>query len=594
MQPQLTFFATTTAGILALIFGAKLKIPSIFFLLTFGILLGPQMLGWVQPQLLQSNLPPLVSLMVALILFEGGSSLKFSQLREVSRSVRNLLTVGVAVTLLLTAWAAHLIAGMGWDKAVLFGAIMTVSGPTVVLPILRRLRVQENLHNILKWEAILIDPLGVVLTVVIFEFLVLGHGSPLFSVGLFVSRIMTGAVLGLAAGWLMVFGLTQPRMLRTEGEELGGLYVLGLTLFFFGISEMIFSESGLVTVTVAGIYFGNQKFPFQDKIDHFKDQVVLFALSVLFILLAASVPVRQAAPLWREGLILLLVMIFVIRPLAVLASTWGDTKLQRRERLFLAALAPRGIVSATLASLFSLAFEERMMTGRGIFLPLSFMVITGTILFYTIISPLVSRLLKVREGNLRGVIIVGAGRNGLEAARILMHKGFNVRLIDTSDFRCSKARKAGFTCFEGSGFDTDFLESLDIKGVGTLLAMTPNHEVNVLCCQVFTRYVGRKGVFRLWDPSDTWQTVSASTYDESWGRPLGVPQEALPASAPLLNEVAGSLESVFLDTALKVEPGPGLQKMGGSPVLAFMADTLILPFPGSLLPAGAEVYFMKA
>ncbi|MBP9865240.1 MAG: sodium:proton antiporter, partial [Candidatus Omnitrophica bacterium] len=381
-QPLLTIIGTIAAGIFSLILANKARLPSILFFLTSGILLGPSFANLIQPGVFSTNFPQYISILVALILFEGGMSLKTSQLKEISRPLRGLLTLGVMVTIVLISVFTHFLTQMSWSKSILFGAVMVVTGPTVVIPILHRVRVKENLHNILKWESILIDSIGVILAVVLFEILV-SHGGGLGEALLmFIGRFCLGGFLGLLCGFLMVTALRDKKLLLLEGDELGGLFVLSMVLLFFGLSEMILPESGLVSATVAGLYFGNQKFPQKEEISRFKQQITLFALSGLFILLSANVPVGKIKTVYFEGSLLLCFMIFVVRPISVFLSTQGDSRLQFKDKFFLSFMAPRGIVSASLASLFAIQFEERALTGRGVFLPLAFFVITGSIVFY--------------------------------------------------------------------------------------------------------------------------------------------------------------------------------------------------------------------
>jgi len=519
-QPLATIVVTISAGVLSLILASKTKFPSILFFLAFGIFLGPRFANLIQPKILGASFPQVVSIMVALILFEGGISLKFSQFREISSIVRNLLTVGMLTTLAGIACAVHFVSGMSLTKSILFGAVMTISGPTVVIPILRRIRLKEKLHNILKWEAILIDPLGAVTAVVLFELLLSEKVGILTGLLLFTGRIGLGILMGILTGLAIAYALRHRWLLRLETEELGGLFVVGTNLLFYGISEWIAPHSGLVTATVAGIFIGNQKFPFQEQIFHFKKQVTLFALSVLFILLASKIPVEAIPNILREGIIIFLILVFVIRPLSVFLSTFRQPDFSWQEKIFISFLAPRGIVCASLASVFAIAFERKALTGRGIFLPLAFLIISGTIIFYALLSELLARILRAKEEARRGILIVGANRIGLLFAEELRKKNFQVQFVDTNPKNCQLAREKGFRVFEGSGFDKEFLESLDLKGIGKMLAMTFNHEVNVLCCQTFSGYLGRNAVYRLWDKTDSWDSVTAPTYDESWGKPL--------------------------------------------------------------------------
>jgi NhaP-type Na+/H+ or K+/H+ antiporter len=593
-QPLTTIVVTVAAGIFALVIGEKTRLPSIIFFLAFGLLLGPEGANLVQPGVFRADFPDYIELLVALILFEGGASLRFSQFREISGVVRNLLTLGLASTLISVTLLAHLLAGLSWTQSILLASIMVVTGPTVVQPILRRVRIKDNLHNVLKWEAILIDPLGVVIAVVLFEILLVKDVSLARGALLLVSRIAAGIILGLAAGWLMLLGLSKTWLVRLEGEELGGLYVLGLNLLFFGIAEWMFPESGLVCATVAGILIGNRRFAFKDQILHFKLQITLFALSILFILIASNLPLRETRAIIPQGLALLLGIILIARPLSILVSTGAERGLTIRDKVFLAGFAPRGIVSASLASLFDIAFREQAMTETSGFLPLTFFLIAGTIVFYAFSSGAAARLLGVKEGARTGVLVVGANSLGLSMAKELRARGCSVTVVDTNPFLCERARQAGLAVHEGSGFDRDFIESLDLRGVAQAVAMTANHEVNVLCCQNLARQFGRHMVFRLWGKGDQWGVVSSMAYDRSWGRPLVTGNGD--REPGLVGELTSERLGIYvtrIPSALRVTPTTLAENGIHCPLFAWNPGRVVFPVPNVLLPAGSEIIALR-
>ncbi|OVE77940.1 hypothetical protein BVX98_01695 [bacterium F11] len=521
-QPFGTILLPLVGGVLCLILGRKTRIPSILFLLIFGIGFGPEFANIIQPSAIESILNPTISLLIALVLFEGGASLKVDQFREISSVLRSLLTVGVLTTLITVALAAYFIGNLSLGKSFLFGSIMIVTGPTVIVPILRRVRVRSHLHNILKWEAILVDPLGVILSVVLFELLHLPQMKIWEGLQAFGFRILIGVLLGLIAGWIMKMGLTKKWLLRFESEELGGLFILGMNLFFYGLSEILLPHSGLVVATVAGIYLGNQSFSSKDQVFHFATQITLFALSILFILISSHIPVSSLHKYLEQGLLILAVMIFVSRPLTVFSSTRKEKGMPLSEKLFLSSLAPRGIVSASLATLFALSFSESGILSAEQFLPLSFIVISGTIIFYSLFSLLMTRLPGVQEPPQKGILLVGANPFAIFLAKEIQKEDIPVTFIDTNPHFCQKARKNNFEAYQGSAVNADFIESLDLKGIGKMVALTSNHELNVLSCQTISRFIGKENVFRLWDKMDAWDRVISHEFDSVWGRPLVV------------------------------------------------------------------------
>ena len=594
MQPLATLVFTVAGGVLSLILSEKSRLPSILFLLVFGVLLGPEFANLIQPSIFRENFPEYIALMVALILFEGGASLHFRQFGDISGVLKNLLTIGVLVTLVGASLAAHWVSRLPWVESILFGSVMIVTGPTVVIPILQRIRIKENLHNILKWEAILVDPLGVVIAVVLFEFLLTEHIGVASGLFLFAARILLGIIMGLIAGRVIVLGLSKTWLLRLEGEELGGLFLLTVNLLFFGICEFILTHSGLVAATVAGIYVGNQKFTFQEQIFRFKNQITLFVLSVLFILLSSNIPVSATRQIAVEGAWLVVLILFVARPVAVFLSTLGESKLSWQEKCFLGVMAPRGIVSASLASLFAIAFEQRMMPGRSTFLPLAFFVIAGTIVVDAAISALLVRVLNIKEGKPNGIVILGANPLGFFLGEALTKFEKKVTFIDSSYSGCDKARKKGFAAFHGSGFDVDFLESLDMKGVGKMIAATSNHEANLLSCQAFARFLGKQSVFRLWDKTDSWQSVTSATYDLSRGKPflVGDPEKFD------LDQLRNKKQYQVLTKKSEIEQRVTLDLMAGGDadliLFAVIDGDIQLMVPNENLKSNADLVCLKA
>lgn len=586
-QPLATFLFLIIGGIFSLVLANRLHIPSILFFLLTGVFLGPEFAGLIQPKIFHANLSYYIALLVALILFEGGTSLRIAQYRRISRPLKKIILGGALVTLVGTSAATRWVTGMGWPESILFGAIMIVTGPTVVIPILQRLRIKQELHHLLKWEAILIDPIGVVLAVVIFEFLSL-KGATLFGSLLSLSgRVAVGVVFGLFGGWAMKMGLTKRWLLRFEGKELGGLYVLAVTMLSFGLAEAFLSHAGLFAATVAGIYLGNQQFASRDDVFHFDKQLTLFSLSILFVLLSSNVPISALRDHWVEGVALLGVLILVIRPASVFLSLAGDRQWNFREKMAIGLLAPRGIVSASLASLFSISFAVNGTMGHEAFLPLAFLLIVGTIVAYAVASPLMVKVLNVEEDVSRGIAIVGANALAFLFARELMKKGRTVKIIDTNPVACLKAADQGLEAYHGSGFDTEFLESLDLKGIGTMLALTPNHEVNILSCQAFSQYVKHTNLFRLWHPTDADDIVAGPSYDATWGQPLLTSREPGPGSLwALIDSGKFTVREVPVEEGTEALPGNLRLESIGYPLFAWSDPNLTFPAFRQKIPKG--------
>ena len=427
---------TTLAGILVLGIGAqwlawRLRIPSILLLLGSGFVVGPG-LGWIDPdRVFGSLLLPVVSLSVGLILFEGGLSLRFRELRKTWGSLVGLLTVGVLVTWGLSAVAAAQILGMPSSLALLSGAILVVTGPTVIGPLLRHIRPTGRVGPVAKWEGIVIDPIGATLAVLVYEGLDAirraEYGSATLNVleGLGITLLAGGLVGAFCAG-VLVFCLRRfwiPDYLQNPVALM--LVVIALTA-----ANALHREAGLLAVTVMGVILANQRVVPMDRISEFKESLTILLISALFILLSARVRVEDLTALGWRGLVFALVMLLVVRPLAVWAATIGS-QLTRAERLFLAWFAPRGIVAASVASVFAL----RLGDSGAVLVPATFLVIVATVAVYGLTAGPLARRLGLTPGDPQGLLIAGANGFARALASVLQREGFRVVLVDTRSSR---------------------------------------------------------------------------------------------------------------------------------------------------------------
>ncbi len=427
---------TTLAGILVLGIGAqwlawRLCIPSILLLLGSGFVVGPG-LGWIDPdRVFGSLLLPVVSLSVGLILFEGGLSLRFRELRKTWGSLVGLLTVGVLVTWGLSAVTAAQILGMPSSLALLSGAILVVTGPTVIGPLLRHIRPTGRVGPVAKWEGIVIDPIGATLAVLVYEGLDAirraEYGSATLNVleGLGITLLAGGLVGAFCAG-VLVFCLRRfwiPDYLQNPVALM--LVVIALTA-----ANALHHEAGLLAVTVMGVILANQRVVPMDRISEFKESLTILLISALFILLSARVRVEDLTALGWRGLVFALVMLLMVRPLAVWAATIGS-QLTRAERLFLAWFAPRGIVAASVASVFAL----RLGDSGAVLVPATFLVIVATVAVYGLTAGPLARRLGLTPGDPQGLLIAGANGFARALASVLQREGFRVVLVDTRSSR---------------------------------------------------------------------------------------------------------------------------------------------------------------
>jgi len=477
----------------------RLKLPSILFLLLTGIFAGPVM-GWLDPEaLLGDLLTPVVSIAVAIILYEGSLTLKLSEIRGHGDVVRKLVTVGVAITWFVATLAAHLV--LGWDiyLAALFGGIVTVSGPTVIMPLLRTIRPTRAVSSVLRWEGILVDPLGAILAVIVFDYIVVaqtaaGIGQVLVSLAIIV---LTGSILGITAGYS--FGVVLRR--HWVPDYLRDYMALASVLLVFGIAEMIHAESGLLAVTIMGIWQANMRGVDLEDILDFKESLAMVLVASLFILLAARIELGALLGLGVASLAILLTLQFIAGPARALVSSIGS-ELNWRERLYLGWIFPRGIVAAAVSALFALRLEEMGYAGAEDLVPLVFTIIIGTVVIQGLTGRVVARALGIADPDPTGVLIVGANALALTYGEALQKAGHNVLVASTGWDGISEARMKGLPVFYGSPVSSYADRHLNLLGLGNLLALSHRPGINELACVRFRYDFGRQAVFTVRQASE--------------------------------------------------------------------------------------------
>lgn len=483
------------AGIASQILAQRWKIPAIVILLAVGILLGPNFLGWVQPKLLEGGLPLLVKLSVAIILFEGSLSLRISNLRSNLAEVRNLITIGVLVTWFLTTLAAHFIAHLDWLLSILFGALLTVTGPTVVQPLLKRLSVSRKIKVILEGEAILVDPVGAILAVAVLDILLGLYGNAPVNFVSFLWSYFGRLFIGLVVGW--VFGWLLAHLLKISQFIVSDLYnltVLAGVWASFAVAESILSESGIMAAVVMGLVFQYQAVPDERQIRHFKETLTTLCISILFILLAANLKISQIlAEGWR-GVATVAFIMFVVRPIAVFIATWNSS-LNNREKLLIAWIGPRGIIAASVASLFGIALVDAGILAGQRLPALTFLTIILTVSIQGLTAKTLVQWLKLESLEGKQVIIVGCNPFTFAVAQEFHKYRRAVTFIDTNPSHLTLASDAGFSVFLGNALDEIILEKAKIEDAESLLSATPNSGVNILTAQFAYEHFGLKNAF---------------------------------------------------------------------------------------------------
>jgi len=472
----------------------RVKLPAILFLLISGIVVGP-VAGWLDPDRLFGDLfMPFVSLSVAVILFEGSLSLRIEEIRGVERIVRILVTSGVIVTWLVIAAATRWMLDIPWQFALLFGALVVVTGPTVIVPMLRSVRPSAHIANILRWEGILIDPIGALLAVLVFEFIISGQAAAAFGHALFAfgNTIVIGLALGISAGYML--GL----LLRNHliPEFLHNVAALTTVFAVFALSNHLQEESGLLTVTVMGVWMANmKKVPVEEILD-FKESLSVLLISGLFILLAARLDIQQLQALGWGAVGVFLIIQFVARPVKIAIATWGSD-LSWRERALLSWIAPRGIVAAAISALFSLRLQANGYEQTAFLVPLTFLVIIGTVVLQSATARPLARLLKVAEPERKGFLIIGSNPVSRAIGKVLKEAGHECVVVDGSWSGVQRAKMAGFRTYYGNAVSEHADRHLDLVGIGSLLALSSQPELNALAAMRYRSEFGRDAIYML-------------------------------------------------------------------------------------------------
>ncbi len=473
----------------------RLRLPSILLLLIFGFIAG-SVTGFLKPdEMFGDLLLPIVSLAVAIILFEGGLNLKISELRRIGSVVRNLVTIGVLVTWLIGGAAAFFLLNLELPLAILLGAILVVTGPTVIIPLLRHLRPGGQVGSILKWEGIVIDPIGAVLAVLVFEVII--ASGPQEATALVITSllktILAGGAIGAAGAIILILLLRSYRI----PDFLHSAVTLTMVIGAFTASNLIQTESGLLAATVMGIVLANQKSVSIRQITKFKENLSLILISSLFILLAARLNLdnlSQTIGLGSLGFVAVLML--VARPLSVALST-ARSALSLKERLFLSWLAPRGIVAAAITSVFALRLVEAGYPQAELLVPLAFIVIAGTVAIYGLTATPVARWLGIAQPYPQGVLIIGAHTWARNIASSLQAEGFKVMVADANWANISAARMAKLPTFYGNILSQYALEEMELGGIGRMLALTSDSDFNSLAVLHFVDIFDRAQLYQL-------------------------------------------------------------------------------------------------
>ncbi|MBN2332779.1 MAG: sodium:proton antiporter [Deltaproteobacteria bacterium] len=522
-NPGLTIAFSLALGMMAQALAHHLRVPGIVLLLAAGVLFGPDGMGIIRPETLGSSLTILTGFAVAVILFEGGMKLKFGQLKRVQRSIRQLILFGGLLTVAGGAAAAHYLLHWPWKTAVLFGTLIMVTGPTVINPLLKRLKVKRSVATVLEAEGVLIDAIGaVVATVALEAALTPEHGGPLVWCWDVISRLGFGAVSGGVVALLLVV-LYRKRRLIPVGTE--NVFTLSVMLALFQGANLILPESGIAAVTVAGIVTGNVSSHALRELVEFKEELTVMLIGMLFVLLAADVRLVQVVSLGWPALGVVAILMFLVRPVAVLAGTCCSS-LGWKERFFIAWIGPRGIVAAAVASFFAAAFTEQGLSGGYELRALVFLVIAVTVVFSGLTGGPMAGALGLRRPSQLGWVILGANALARGVAKLFMEDGQEIVCIDANADHCQAAEFDCTRVIYGNGLDITYLQRAEIDIRRGALALTANEGVNYLFMQVAKGEVKELLLYTVLKADSTSLTVEMLHQDgaeEAFGMPIDVP-----------------------------------------------------------------------
>jgi NhaP-type Na+/H+ or K+/H+ antiporter len=496
-------------GIIAQWVAWRLKLPAILPLILIGLLVGPISTLFTESgaKIIEpiwngekglfpgDGLYYFVSLAISIILFEGGLTLKRSEIKNVGPVITKLITVGSLVTFFGAGLAAHYIFGLSWQISFLFSALIIVTGPTVITPILRNIPLKKDVSAVLKWEGILIDPIGALAAVLVFEFISVGE-----SVGYTQTALVEfGKILlfGTTFGFTFAHGLAFAIKKKLIPHYLLNVVSLSVVLLVFVESDVFAHESGLLAVVVMGMVMGNMNLPNIKELLYFKESLSVLLISILFILLAANINLSDLELIYNwETLYIFLIIVFVIRPLGVFISTAGST-LKFNEKLFISWVGPRGIVAAGIASLFGSKLLARQEPGAEYITPLVFMIVLGTVLLNATTARVFAKVVGVFLKDSQGILIVGASRLSRIIGEYLHKNNRHVVLIDNNSANIDKVKKLGLEAFDANIYSDALSDNIELNDVGYLMALTGNPEINEFAIDKFGDQFGENGAFRL-------------------------------------------------------------------------------------------------
>jgi NhaP-type Na+/H+ or K+/H+ antiporter len=491
-------------GVAAQVVADRLRIPSVVFLILAGVVVGPEGLGLITPAIFGNALQAIVGLSVAIVVFEGAFNLRIDRIRSARRETLRLITFGALGSLVGTALVVHYVLGAPWDVAFLVGALLIATGPTVITPIVNVVPVRERVASTLETEGVANDVTAAILAIVTFEYVVRGSQGLPTLVREFAVRFGLGILVGATVAGVLWYVLRHGRQAVENAPQNARLMVLVSSLAMYGIAEVLgaefgASEAGIAAVATGGFVLGNADIPYRDTIEQFKGDVSVLVIAFVFVTLASLLSLRDFLELGVGGIVAVVAIAAVVRPAVVLASTVGD-RLTVRERLFVSALGPRGIVPASVATLFALELQSTNPTAATTLVGTVFLVIFVTVVFEGGLARHIAQVLDVIPMR---ALIVGGGRVGRELARRLERRGEEVVIVENDRKEVEALRQAGHTVHNGDGTEQQVLERAGIENAKTVAVATRDDDVNLLAGQLARNTYGVETVVaRVNEPSN--------------------------------------------------------------------------------------------
>ncbi|MEW9677987.1 sodium:proton antiporter [Lentibacillus sp. L22] len=473
----------------------RYRMPAIVVMSVAGLLVGP-VFGIMNPQEDFGTLyKPIITVAVAIILFEGSLNLNFKELRGLGRPVFRISTIGAFIAWILGSLTAHYIAGLSWAVAFVIGGLFIVTGPTVILPLLRQSKLKPRPAKILKWEGIIVDPIGALLAVFAFE--IISYFASTQPNGLSLLAFFAASIFAAVLGWLCGRGIGWMFETGHIPEYLKSPAVFVVVIMCFTIADETAHETGLLAVTAMGITLANMGISSVEDMRHFKENMSILLISAIFIMLSASLNMETILHIFEPRIIgYVILMMIVVRPLSIFLSTIG-TVLSLNEKILVGWIAPRGIVALTVSSYFAVVLGDAGYEDAGILTTLTFGLVIFTVVAHGFsISWLAKKLHLSMEGR-PGTIIVGSNTFTVGLAKSLVRAKSPVIIVDSSWEKLRKAREAGIPFYHGEMLSEQTEYHLDTTPYEYLIAATEYHSYNSLVCTTFMPEYGRTNVYKV-------------------------------------------------------------------------------------------------